>query len=159
MSQSLAPHRVIAERVRALRRLHGWSAQRLAEQLSSVGIAWDRSIVANFENGRRASVSVEEFLALAYVLSVAPVHLLVPIDTDVASYRITPKGRAVTTGFVRSWVCGTVRIDPETLEPIGSPEASEIDWRRYFLEMPGPFGAYSIPMEPIRRTERGDDDG
>jgi transcriptional regulator with XRE-family HTH domain len=123
-AEPLAPHRAIAGRVRALRTQHGWSAQRLAEELASVGIAWDRSIVANFENGRRAGVSVEEFLALAYVLSVAPVHLLVPTDAvDMTPYRITPEGDPRRVEWVRAWIRGQA--------PLGV-----VDPRRYFAEVP-----------------------
>ena len=45
---------------------------------------WTRIVVTKLETGRRQSVSVEELLALAYVLNVAPVHLLVPWDDDAA---------------------------------------------------------------------------
>jgi transcriptional regulator with XRE-family HTH domain len=74
----MRPHQVIAERVRTLRKGRGMSAQRLAEEMTKQGIRWDRSIVANLENGRRENVTVAELLAAAYVLNVAPVHLIVP---------------------------------------------------------------------------------
>lgn len=120
----MAPHRVIAERVKALRRKRGWSAANLAEELVRVGIQWDRSIVANFENGRRATISVEEMLALACVLSVSPVHLMLPpldaAESDSAQYRVAP---AVTSSvsYARAWVRG--------LAPLGDP-------RHYFAEVP-----------------------
>ena len=128
MSQSDAqrPVEVIAARMRELRTRHGWSAQRLAEEMAKAGIPWDRSIVANIENGRRASISVDEMLALSYVLSVAPVHLIVPPvdgeDTEML-YRIAPEGPATTPGFARAWIRGQT--------PIGQVEA-----RRYFSEVP-----------------------
>lgn len=82
---SLTPHKVIAARMRQLRTGRGWSAQRLSEEMSKVGVPWDRSIVANLEYGRRRTVSVEEWLALAYVLAVPPPLLLLDLDagTDV----------------------------------------------------------------------------
>lgn len=111
--------------MRELRTRHGWSAQRLAEEMSKVGVPWDRSIVANIENGRRASISIEEVLALAYVLSVAPVHLIVPPVDDQAApgYLITPEGPVTSPGFARAWIRGQT--------PIGRVEA-----RRYFSEVP-----------------------
>lgn len=47
--------------------------------MTEEGFRWDRFTVSNIENGRRASISVEEWLAIAYVLGVAPIHLVVPV--------------------------------------------------------------------------------
>jgi hypothetical protein len=92
--------------------------------MTAAGVKWDRSIVTNLELGRRAGVSVEELFALAYVLSVAPVHLLVPIDAEeVTPYRVTPVGNPFGAWFVRAWVRGQT--------PIG-----HVDARRYFAEVP-----------------------
>lgn len=125
MSQApLTPHRTIAQRVKNLRQRRGLSAQRLADRLAGVGIPWDRSIVANLENGRRAAVSVEEFLALAYVLDVAPVHLLVPIDaTQVTPYRVVPEGNPVGAWFARAWVRGQTAV-------------GGVNAKNYFAEVP-----------------------
>lgn len=68
----------IARTVAKVRRKRGLTGAQLAERMTEVGVKWDRSIVANLENGRRRFVTVDELLALAYVLDVAPVHLLVP---------------------------------------------------------------------------------
>jgi transcriptional regulator with XRE-family HTH domain len=71
----------VRQRVRALRTSRGWSARELGERLEAAGLAgFDRSIVASFESGRRASVSVDELLVLALVLDVSPVDLLTPVD-------------------------------------------------------------------------------
>jgi transcriptional regulator with XRE-family HTH domain len=61
------PSQTVAERVRELRRRRDWSAERLGQELKKAGLDWNRSIVANFESGRRPSVSIEEVLALAFV--------------------------------------------------------------------------------------------
>jgi transcriptional regulator with XRE-family HTH domain len=74
----LTPTKVIAARVKELRKSRGWSAADLAQAMKAVGIEWERIIVTKLETGRRASVSVEEMLALAYVLDVAVVDLVVP---------------------------------------------------------------------------------
>jgi hypothetical protein len=70
--------------------------------MTAVGVPWDRSIVANLENGRRKTVSVVELLALAYVLEVLPVHLLVPVEPD-ARYRPVPT-RNDPADEVRDWL-------------------------------------------------------
>lgn len=134
--QPLTPHRAIAARVQELRKGRGWSAQRLADELRKVGIPWDRSVVANFETGRRASIGVDEMLALAYVLEVAPVHLVVPPDTDASvEYQVTPEGVPEDPVFVRAWIRGQRTIG------LVSP-------RRYFSEVPSVEWVPPAPVEP-----------
>jgi transcriptional regulator with XRE-family HTH domain len=106
VTQPQKPTQVIAARVKELRRKRGMSAAQLGDRLRDVGINWDRAILANLENGRRASVSVEELFGLALVLDVAPLHLVVPpVDGEGKPYAVTP---TVTqpAGRVRSWVAG-----------------------------------------------------
>jgi transcriptional regulator with XRE-family HTH domain len=70
-------HQVIAGRMREMRKARGWSADRLARELTTrTGVKWARMVVTKLENGRRQTVSVEELLALALVFRVAPVELL-----------------------------------------------------------------------------------
>lgn len=66
----------IATRVRGLRKARGWSAQRLAEEMTAAGLPWDRNIVANLENGRRKVVTVDELLCFARIFDVGPMALL-----------------------------------------------------------------------------------
>ncbi|MGC9381520.1 helix-turn-helix domain-containing protein [Streptomyces sp. MH13] len=80
---------VVRARVKELRGRKGWSGAELGAQLDALGVSWNRSVVANFESGRRPAVSVQELLALALVLDVAPVNLLVPLDS--MPYRVTLK--------------------------------------------------------------------
>jgi len=109
MEQSSTPPdatAVIAAKVLELRKGRGWSADELAIRMTAAGIAWTRLVVTKLETGRRMSVSVEELLALAYVLDVAPVHLMIPWDDD-APCQVTP---ALTwhAEKVRQWACGTL---------------------------------------------------
>ncbi len=146
----LRAHRVIAKRVKELRKGRGWSAQRLSGELKAVGIAWDRSIVANFESGRRPYVTVEELLALAYVLSVAPVHMIVPpLSSEELtptnrgdppySYAITPTVRFAPTAAVRDWIRG--------LRTVG-----EVDPRLFFSQVPPEeFSVKASPEDPVER--------
>ena len=117
----LRPHRVIAARVRELRDKRRLTAAQLAERMTEAGVKWDRSVVANLESGRRASVSVEELLALAYVLEVAPVHLIVPVDAD-GWFAVTPD-LSTTNEYARAWIRGSVALPG-------------IDERQFFSEVP-----------------------
>jgi transcriptional regulator with XRE-family HTH domain len=132
---AVGPVETIARRVRELRRRRGWSAAQLAEQLRAAGLDWDRNIVANLETGRRASVSVGELLALAYVLNVAPVHLLVPLDNK-TPYQVTPI-LAEPAWAIRRWVGGR--------RPL-----TGTDRRLYFFEVPEadwPVGYRSMAVD------------
>lgn len=144
MTHDAGAHRVIAARMRELRRKRDWTAQRLAEEMARVGIPWKREIVANLESGRRTAVSVEELLALAYVLSVAPVHLIVPTDVDDQGlYQVTPTWTRSRTTDVREWIRGNATI-------------GDTDPRTYFSEVPanefgpgGPFGKRTEEQERL----------
>lgn len=115
----------VRARVKELRGRKGWSGADLGEQLSKLGVPWNRSVVANFESGRRPAVSVQELLALALVLDVAPVNLLVPLHSE--PYQVTPKGTDPQNALdVWSWMRGE--------RPL--PGASEASARLYFAEAP-----------------------
>lgn len=136
--------------MRELRSRHGWTGQRLAEEMTKVGISWDRSVVTALETGRRQSVSVEELLALAYVLSVAPVHLLVPpvsqeqLRAARSLYAVAPRA-AAPTAVIREWIRGRA--------PIGNTDA-----RMYFGE--APVDEFTAPKwEPTPVAEGGENDG
>ncbi|GAA3828980.1 helix-turn-helix domain-containing protein [Streptomyces chiangmaiensis] len=120
------PVATIRARVKELRARKGWSASDLAKRLVKKGILWNRSVVANFESGRRPTVSVPEWLALARVLDVSPLHLLIqpegPGEKGDASYNVTSDD-AVTRDAARAWVRGMTAL-PDT------------DLRIFFSEMP-----------------------
>lgn len=94
----------IGERARRLRRLKGWTAAELGERMASLGVPWDRSIVANLENGRRKSVSVNEWLALARALDVAPLTLLLPLG-EADQIELFP-GLPIHPDLARQWIVG-----------------------------------------------------
>lgn len=62
----------VAANMRALRKARRWSAHRLADEMTRVRVRWDRSTVANFENRRRQTLSVDELAALGVVFNVEP---------------------------------------------------------------------------------------
>lgn len=116
--------------MKSLRQQRGLSAKQLAEEMTKAGIPWDRSVVANFESGRRSYVTVEEMLMLAYVLEVAPVHLMVSPwrhsgdrleDRDVKLLPLA-RGGLISHTMARAWIRGQY--------PAGADE------RRYFSEVP-----------------------
>jgi len=124
--------REIAQRMREVRDKRGLTGAELAERMTGLGVPWDRSIVANLENGRRQSVTVEELLALALILRAAPVHLIVPPDDSDAPYQVTA---AVTESRfrVRSWIRGLFPL--ERLPGVGAV-------RDFWAEVPDDeFGA------------------
>lgn len=108
-----APVDVLARRVRQVRTRREITAQQLADRLRAVGVAWDRATVTKLETGRRQNVTLVEWLALARVLDVAPVHLLIepevpgPDSDDQAAslYEVTP-GAPQPRSQARSWVRG-----------------------------------------------------
>lgn len=120
---------VIARRVREIRRGRGWTAAQLEARLADLG-AGHLSIatLSNIETGRRddagrrrRDVTADELLALAVALSVAPVHLLIPLD-DGAHYSPLPTGD-IPADWARDWVRG--------YRPL-----PEMDRRVYFSEVP-----------------------
>ncbi len=77
------PSSAVAERIREARRRRGWSASELADQCSQAGFPITKAVLANIESGRpnpdgtrRRDVTVDELLAFAAVLDVAPVYLM-----------------------------------------------------------------------------------
>lgn len=128
------PSEVVAARVKEVRKKRGYrTAAGLAERCAEIGAPHlTAQMIANIENGRRdqitgrrrRDVTVDELLILAYALSVAPVHLLVPTDAEeVAPYRILPGTNPGGAWFVREWIRGKT--------PIGT-----VDARLYFSEVP-----------------------
>jgi len=135
------PTKAIAARVREMRTKRGWSGADLSRELRAVGVQWERAMVAKLETGRRKSVSVTELLALAYVLNVAPVHLLVPPDGPGEPYEVTPKVAADRVS-ARAWVRGVTSINDDA------------DPREFFAEVPREeFYAVQQAMRPRRADE------
>ena len=116
------PTQTVAKRVRELRKRHGWSASQLAERLAALGLPWDRFTVQNLENGRRRNITLDESVALAYALDVAPVHLMVSPADEHREYFIAPELFTVANQ-AREWFRGRSPIPGQ-------------DPRMYFSEVP-----------------------
>ena len=81
----------------------GMSQQGLAERMNQLGARTDRSVVAKVESGRRA-ISLEDVFRYALALDVAPVHLIVPIDST-EPIHLAPNLEAAPHE-VRAWIRG-----------------------------------------------------
>lgn len=125
---------VIAERMRELRTRRRWSAQRLAEEMTKVGVEWNRGVVTKLENNRRESVSVTELMALALVLDVPPLAILLPRED--ADIQITPQ-RAVTAKKVGEWLIGPHPLPASTdSEFVEHPDTAPTRQEQHFADWP-----------------------
>ncbi|MFH0243617.1 hypothetical protein ACGRHY_14585 [Streptomyces sp. HK10] len=72
----------IAHEVRRHRMTLGLSAQQLSDRCAELGMPIQRSVLANLESGRRATVTVAEVLVLAAALGIAPAQLLFAVGYE-----------------------------------------------------------------------------
>jgi transcriptional regulator with XRE-family HTH domain len=117
VTESISVGDVVAQQIRRYRQEKGWSVRELAEACAKHGAAQlTESSLANIERGISASarrkgreVSVDELVALAYVLGVPPLALLLPTAAD--NERIGAESIAVTPTVDATWyrVAGWLR--------------------------------------------------
>jgi transcriptional regulator with XRE-family HTH domain len=120
------PTKVISRQVRETRDRRGWNAQQLADRCAEAGMpTLDRSTIANIESGRRRRIGADELLVLAYVLDVAPVHLLVPRD-DEDPFEVVPNAE-VKAAQARRWIRGTDQLLGLN-EKVFRTEVPESEW-------------------------------
>ncbi|MEV0912706.1 helix-turn-helix transcriptional regulator [Streptomyces sp. NPDC049967] len=74
--------RRMAGEVRRYRTMRGLSAQQLSDRCAEIGMPIARSVLANFESGRRPTLSVAELLVLAEALKVQPTSLVFPVGYE-----------------------------------------------------------------------------
>lgn len=137
------PSEVVAARVKEARKRRGWNATQLAQRCAEIGAPeLTAQAIANIENGRRDAtgrrrrhVTVDEVLALAIALDVAPVHLMVPLEEG--AYWVTPRGMT-KIGLVRHWIRGTEPF-PSGDRRVFFSEVPEQEW-----EPPPPLSAEDI---------------
>jgi transcriptional regulator with XRE-family HTH domain len=96
--------KVVATEVRRYRDLQGMSAQQLSDACAELGHPIARSVLANFESGRRPTISVPEILVLARALSVPPVLLLYPLGRS-EDVEVLP-GNTQRTSAALDWFTG-----------------------------------------------------
>ncbi|WP_328845474.1 helix-turn-helix domain-containing protein [Streptomyces sp. NBC_00258] len=103
--------------MRRYRLERGISVQKLADICTEeYGLPIKRSVLANFEGGRRPALSVVELLVIARILKVPPVQLLFPVGLEETT-EVLP-GKPVNTWAALQWFTGEAsRLpgdDPET---------------------------------------------
>ena len=104
----------VAARVKQLRRQRGWSATKLAERCAQAGAPQlTASVLANIETGRpdphgarRRDITVDELLVLAYVLNVAPTHLISTPNHNDTAVLVTPTTPITDPHLLTRWIRG-----------------------------------------------------
>lgn len=91
------------------------SAQDIADETERLGCPVSRSVIANFENGRKRTLDVCELMALAAALQVPPVAMLFPALPD-GEVEILPGVRGSSWDGVQ-WFTG--EVDPHVDEDGG----------------------------------------
>ncbi|WP_405365523.1 helix-turn-helix domain-containing protein [Kitasatospora sp. NBC_00039] len=115
MTQTDWPSKVtarVADALRARRKELGLSAQDVTDACAALGYPIPRTVIANLESGRRASVDLAEFLVLAEVLGVPPITMLFPLGTAPAIEMLP--GREVSMWDAVAWVTGELWEAPES---------------------------------------------
>lgn len=84
------PSTGLGDRLARYRKMAGLSAQELSDRL---GGELSRSVIANIESGRKTDVTVDQLLALAWVLDVPPVALALPLHEPFRHVQVV-KGEA-----------------------------------------------------------------
>ncbi|WP_238011563.1 helix-turn-helix transcriptional regulator [Dactylosporangium sp. AC04546] len=100
---------VVAGQVKFWRDQRKLSANELSQRTAELGSEVPRSVIANLENGRRESISVDELLILGAALNVPPLLLLTPVGR-VQNLRILPDVES-TPWFSRGWIIGARLVD------------------------------------------------
>ncbi|HEX2806919.1 MAG TPA: helix-turn-helix transcriptional regulator [Kineosporiaceae bacterium] len=145
------PSDVVARRVQEVRQSRGWSAQRLAERCAEIGAPHlTAAVVANIETGRRdgegrrrRDITVDELLAFAAALGVAPLHLAIP-PTGAEPYAVTP-GIVVEPSSARAWVRGE--------EPLLGTDARTFRTQAPADEFVAPPGTFARVQEALARVQ------
>lgn len=146
MVQGVGPVEAVAARVSELRKRKDMTAAEVGRRMTAIGIKWDRFTVANLESGKRQSVTLTEWLALARVLDVSPLHLLVPLEE--VEFNVTPE-ESVPASRARAWLRGTESL-PGTDQRIFRSEVP-LD------ELPAPGqGRLTVEGQSVRDSMRAE---
>lgn len=116
--------KTIAKRVQDLRKQRGMIAQDLADKVTALGYPLNRATLAGFEAGRRTSINLPEFLALAAALNVPPAELIAPQGTG-EPIELLP-GQQTEDWAALRWLCGD---DAQSLELLRKHDKYVQDWR------------------------------
>ena len=81
------------------------TAEDLSDETERLGMKIERTVIANLENRRRASISIAEVLVLAKALRMPPVLLFLPVGDGPPTTEALP-GKIVSTWAAARWVTG-----------------------------------------------------
>lgn len=154
----LTAARVFGRRVREARERRGWSQETLAHRLTELEYPTDRTAVSKIEKGRRKNAGIEDVLAYAAALEIAPVHLIVPRD-DEEDVGVTPQ-LVLPAPLARAWIRGVVTLpdgDPVS-HFAGMPVAEQRALVRRALPPGGPDISSLVAALSGRPTEAAVDD-
>lgn len=100
----------IAQEMREARKAAGLTMGEVAQGCADRGLMEiTEQSVKNLESGRKASMTIADFVVLADVLRVPPVTLLFPLGTS-ATVEVLP-GREISTWDALAWFTGETPID------------------------------------------------
>ncbi|MEU3255574.1 helix-turn-helix transcriptional regulator [Streptomyces sp. NPDC006997] len=100
----------IAQEMREARKAAGLTMGEVAQGCADRGLTEiTEQSVKNLESGRKASMTIADFVVLADVLGVPPVTLLFPLGTS-ATVEVLP-GREVSTWDALAWFTGETPMD------------------------------------------------
>lgn len=120
---------LLGERVRELRDHRDLSQRGFADLMRTLGVPLHHATVAKVEKGTR-KVSIDEIMAFAYALDVAPINLFTPFDEygDTLKVRVVDREDGdpvdVSPAGLRAWVRGTAPLRGQ-------------DGRLYYSTVPG----------------------
>jgi 8-oxo-dGTP pyrophosphatase MutT (NUDIX family)/transcriptional regulator with XRE-family HTH domain len=120
------PSEVFREQLRTVRRYKGWTQQRLADELDTVGVKLDATAITRLERGTRG-VTLDDVIAIAAVLGVSPLHLFVPLGNGDSTLDIAP-GLTAGTADVRAWIRGQVPLRDGDDDSLFYTQAPDRDW-------------------------------
>lgn len=134
--------RVVAREVRRYREERGMSAQQLSDACADLGMPIHRSVLANFENGRRSNLNLGELLVIARALDVAPIFLMFPLGYE-DQIEVLPDMTEKTEDAVawaagdegRRWIAGIADLSGATLYQLRQYEALTLEELRQALEL------------------------
>lgn len=105
----------IAQGLREARKAAGLTMGEVAHGCADRGLTeFTEHSMKNLESGRKASITIADFVVLADVLGVPPVTLLFPLGTS-ATVEVLP-GREVSTWDALAWFTGETPLDQPAAE-------------------------------------------
>lgn len=112
----------LAKRILQLRKERRMSAQQLSDATAELGYRVHRSVISNFENGRREGMDVRELLVLAQALDVTPFEILAAPS---GSTEILP-GQRHSRAEILAWALGPMPQSSK-LDDAGSLLAAAVE--------------------------------